>query len=315
MITLAPSWPVGEAPPWPGEVEEFNGHRLFVRRSAPTGSGRQLTAGRALLIHGLGGQSTNWTDFMGLMRDQVAGAALDLPGFGQSPPQMDGDYSLPALAQAAREVLVNEVEREGGPVHLLGNSLGGAIAVRLAATSPELVRTLVLTSPALPDLVPRQHTMGVPLVALPGVGEHVLRRMAKVPAERQVNAMVALNYANPSVVSAMRRQEAVADFQSRYLLNYSAEALSGTARGLLRSFFTAGTDNLWRQAAEISCPTLVMYGGRDRLVRPQKARKAAQLMPSARVVVLPSVGHVSQIEAPRLVGTLVADFWNDQRRA
>jgi len=315
VITLAPSWPIGEAPPWPGEVEEFNGHRLFVRRSAPTDAGRRLTDGRAVLVHGLGGQSTNWTDFMGLMRDHVAQAALDLPGFGQSPPQMDGDYSLAALTRAARAVLVNEVEREGRPVHLLGNSLGGAVAVRMAATSPELVRTLVLTSPALPDLVPRQHTMGVPLVALPGVGEQVLRHMAKVPAERQVNAMVALNYGNASAVSQTRKQEAIVDFQRRLLLDYAAHALSRTARGLLRSFLTTGPESLWRQAAEISCPTLVMYGGRDRLVRPQKARKAAQLMPSARVVVLPRVGHVSQIEAPRLVGALVADFWNDQRQA
>jgi pimeloyl-ACP methyl ester carboxylesterase len=252
---------------------------------------------------------------MGLLRESVGQAALDLPGFGHSPPELDGDYSLPALTEAARQVLAHEVDSAGGPVHLVGNSLGGAIAVRLAATSPDLVRTLVLTSPALPDLVPRRHTMGVPLVALPGVGEHVWRRMAKVPAERQVNAMVAMNYGNPSAVSKTRRMEAIADFQRRYGLDHAGHALSGSARGLLRSFLDSGPDNLWRQAAEISSPTLVMYGGRDRLVRPTKARKAAHIMPAARVVVLPNVGHVAQLEAPRLVGALVADFWNEQGQA
>ena len=315
MITLAPSWPVGEAPPWPGELEQFQGHRLFVRRAVSDRGPHQVVDGRALLIHGLGGQSTNWTDFMGLLRDDVTQAALDLPGFGHSPPETDGNYSLSALTQAARDVLSHEVDQGGGPVHLVGNSLGGAIAVRLAATSPELVRTLVLTSPALPDLVPRRHTMGVPLIALPGVGEHVWHRMAKVPAERQVNAMVALNYANPSAVSQTRRREAIADYERRYVQDHAGHALSGSARGLLRSFLASGTDNLWRQAAEISCPTLVIYGGRDRLVRPKKARKVAQIMPAARVVVLPRVGHVAQLEAPRLVGALVADFWNEQGRA
>jgi pimeloyl-ACP methyl ester carboxylesterase len=252
---------------------------------------------------------------MGLLRESVGQAALDLPGFGHSPPELDGDYSLPALTEAARQVLAHEVDSAGGPVHLVGNSLGGAIAVRLAATSPDLVRTLVLTSPALPDLLPRRHTMGVPLVALPGVGEHVWRRMAKVPAERQVNAMVAMNYGNPSAVSKTRRMEAIADFQRRYGLDHAGHALSGSARGLLRSFLDSGPDNLWRQAAEISRPTLVMYGGRDRLVRPTKARKAAHIMPAARVVVLPNVGHVAQLEAPRLVGALVADFWNAQGQA
>jgi len=169
---------------------------------------------------------------------------------------------------------------------------------------------LVLTSPALPDLLPRRHTMGVPLVALPGVGEHVWRRMAKVPVERQVNAMVSLNYANPSVVSQTRRDEAMADYQRRYALDHAGQALSGSARGLLRAFLEPGAGNLWRQAAEITCPTLAIYGGQDRLVRPKRARKAARQMPAAKVVVLPQAGHVAQLEAPRLVARLAADFWN-----
>ena len=69
-------------------------------------------------------------------------------GFGLSPPPDDGDYSMPAHVRA----VVRLIESEGRvPVHLFGNSLGGAVATVVAARRPELVRTLTLVSPALPD--------------------------------------------------------------------------------------------------------------------------------------------------------------------
>ena len=65
--------------------------------------------------------------------------------------------------------------RGNWPVHLAGNSLGGAVCVRLAARRPDLVRTLTLISPALPDLRPRVLPMRVALLCTPGVGPWLLR--------------------------------------------------------------------------------------------------------------------------------------------
>ncbi len=97
----------------------------------------------ALYVHGLGGSSQNWSALMPLLSDVVDGEAVDLPGFGDSPPPDDGDYSVTGHARAVIRLLDAE---ERGPVHLFGNSLGGAVATRVAAVRPDLVRTLTLVS-------------------------------------------------------------------------------------------------------------------------------------------------------------------------
>jgi pimeloyl-ACP methyl ester carboxylesterase len=258
-----------------------------------------------MLIHGLGGQSTNWTDLMAELVDDVEGWAPDLPGFGWSPPPADSDYSLTADTEVLSAFLEQIYAERGQRIHLFGNSMGGAIAVLVAAARPDLVATLTLISPALPDLRPRRDTMGVPVVALPGIGRQLVERMAQVPAERQVQGMVALNYGDATAFTPTRRAEAVSEVQRRLALPHAGEALSGAARGLLRSFIDPGPAGLWATAGQLRCPTLVMYGGRDRLVDPRRSRRAARHMPHAQLVTLPRVGHVAQMEDPALVARFV----------
>ena len=84
-------------------------------------------------MHGLAGSSRNWTDLMDLLRPALAADALDLPGFGDSPPRPDGRYGIAAYARTVTAL----IERRGrGPVHLIANSLGGAVGVKVAATRP-----------------------------------------------------------------------------------------------------------------------------------------------------------------------------------
>ena len=260
------------------------------------------------MLHGLGGQATNWTDLMGILRGRLHALAFDLPGFGWSPPPADRDYSLAGMARVATTVVERHASAVGRPVHLFGNSLGGAVAVRVATLRPDLVRSLVLTSPALPDLRPRRHTMGVPLVAVPGIGAQMWRVMAKVPPEQQVQAMLTMNFGDPARVSNTRRDEAIAEYRRRFALPYAGDALSKTARGLLRAFVETGQHSLWRQAAALQCPTLIFYGGKDRLVNPRRARRASQRIPRAQVVVLPRLGHVPQMEDPSVVARFVGTF-------
>jgi pimeloyl-ACP methyl ester carboxylesterase len=150
--------------------------------------------------------------------------------------------------------------------------------------------------------------VGVPVVAIPGLGEQLFRRLARVPAERQVQTMLDLNFGDPSRVSDARRREAEAEYRRRYELPYAGDVLSKTARGLLRSYLDRTDNGLWRQAAGLHCPTLVFYGGRDRLVDPRRARKAARTIPGAQIVMLPGVGHVPQMEAPELVAKFAQSF-------
>ena len=133
-------------------LAEYDSNRqLADTRSGPVGYSDVGTGRPALFVHGLEGSSRNWTDLMDLLRPDLACEAVDLPGFCDSPPRPDGRYSIAALADTVAALIR---QRGRGAVHLAGNSLGGAVCLKVAATRPELVRTLTLISPALPDLSP-----------------------------------------------------------------------------------------------------------------------------------------------------------------
>ncbi len=285
-VAELPSWE-GVQPPWPGELEG----EVFVRRAPASG------APAAVFVHGLGGASTNWTDLMGLLAPTFDCAALDLPGFGWSPPPTS--YALRTHVRA----VINLLERQGrGPVHLFGNSLGGAVSTRVAARRPDLVRTLTLVSPALPSLRPRRDLdPRLPLLAIPGIAQLMRRRMGEVSPEQQANIMLELCYSDPSVVPEERRREAVAEIARRAALAHGQAALTGSLRGLIGAYLERGERSLWQQAGSVRVPTLLIWGTQDRLVDVALAPKALAAYPSSRLLVLPDVGHVAQLEQPETV--------------
>ena len=127
---------------------------------------RPAAGSRPCTCTGSAGASTNWTDYAALLATRLDGDALDLPGFGGSgPAPARGGYGL---AAQARTVLAYLERRAAGPVHLVGNSMGGVAALLVAATRPELVRTLTLVSPAMPWLRPRRGSdFAMPLLLCP----------------------------------------------------------------------------------------------------------------------------------------------------
>jgi pimeloyl-ACP methyl ester carboxylesterase len=280
-------------PHWPGEFVSLGGYQVFVRR-APAAS----AAEPALFVHGLAGSSRNWTDLMDLLRPRLDGVAVDLPGFGESPPRPDGRYSIAALAQTTA-ALIERLSR--GPVHLIGNSLGGAVTVKLAARRPDLVRSLTLVSPALPDPRPRWDVVRFPLMSIPRVGGWALSKFKTIPAENRVYNVLATCYSDPASVPEERTAQEVAELVRRDALSYADEALIGCMRSLTAETIRTGSMTLWRDATRCTMPTLVIYGSDDRLVSPRMAGKAARLFPDSRVVVLPRTGHVAQMEHPAAV--------------
>ena len=295
-------------PPWPGHLVDLPGSQVFVRH-APAAD----AAEPALFIHGLGGSSTNWTDLMDLLSRPVqaqpaapvlACAAIDLAGFGSSPPT-SGDYSINAHATT----VIQLIEEQGlGPVHLIGNSLGGAVSTRVAARRPDLVRTLVLVSPALPDLRPRPLPMRLALAAVPAIGPAIMAGLRRLPAESRTDRAIRDVYSDPGIVHPTRRREEIAEVLRRDSLFYADQALLMTARSLVSEYFKVGRSSLWRDAATIAAPALILHGSHDRLVNPVMAAKAARAFPTARVLVLAGVGHVAMMERPALVATEIRAF-------
>jgi pimeloyl-ACP methyl ester carboxylesterase len=289
-------------PHWPGDLVSLGDTQVYVREAPGDGE-------PALYVHGLAGAATNWTDLMGELSDLVDGAAIDLPGFGHSPPPPDGDYSLRAHAR----VVVRLIEsRGGGRVHLFGNSLGGAVATRVAGRRPDLVRTLTLVSPALPDLRPRYGPTRILAATMPGVGTWALRRLAALPPERRVQASLDMTFADPTRVAPERLMDLVAEIRRRDVLDHSTAAVVGTARGVISEFLFRGPGSLWRDAARVTAPTLLLYGRDDRIVDPRMAARAGRIFRNARVVTLPDVGHVAQMEKPGIVAREFRSLLADQ---
>lgn len=298
-----------EAPPWPGRYEVLDGSRVFVRDTPATAP----DAEPALYVHGLGGSSTNWTDLAGLLAGHLDGQAIDLPGFGRSDPTRS--YSLAALAQH----VVRWIEHSGrGPVHLFGNSLGGAISVRVAGTRPDLVRSLTLVSPAMPFLDPRRSSQSrvLPLLALPRADRIAMRLLSRIKPEEMASQIIATCFADPTRVSERRRLEAIEEIRIRYELDHYIPAYLGTLRGLVSSFLRAylpGAGSMWRIASRITAPTLVIGGRQDQLVDIRVAPQVARTIPDSRLLILDQVGHVAQMEVPRVVARAVLALLDEVR--
>ncbi len=282
---------VGLPPPWPGRRVELNGGVVHVR-STPGGPDSEP----ALYVHGLGGASTNWTDYASLLSDRLDGEALDLFGFGRSGPAPRGNYSIDTHVRT----VIAAIERRGGPVHLIGNSLGGLTSLLVAGRRPDLVTTLTLISPAVPDLRPprQMSTPLFPLLLVPGVAKAVERRMAGISPEERVRAVLELCFADMDRVADQRIDEAVAEARIRADLPWASTALAASFRSLVRAYLTPGARNPWRVAAGIRKPTLIIWGDKDKLVHVRNAPRLASTIPDARLLVLPGVGHTAQLEDP-----------------
>jgi pimeloyl-ACP methyl ester carboxylesterase len=252
----------------------------------------------ALFVHGLGGSSQNWSELMERLEGVVDGEAVDLPGFGDSPPPDDGNYSVTGHARA----VIRYLDASGrGPVHLFGNSLGGAVSTRVAAVRPDLVRTLTLISPALPELRVQRTAVPTVLLGLPGVAGLLTRTTGKWTAEQRVRGVLALCYGDPGQVTPEAFQHAVEELERRLRLPYFWDAMARSARGIINAYTLGGQHGLWRQAERVLAPTLLIYGGRDQLVGYRMAQKAARSFRHSRLLSMPDAGHVAMMEYPEAV--------------
>jgi pimeloyl-ACP methyl ester carboxylesterase len=277
------------------------GLSLVVRSRVPDREG----LAPAVFVHGLGGSSQNWSVLMDLLGDVVAGDAVDLPGFGFSPPPDDGDYSVNGHARAVVRLL--EAEHRG-PVHLFGNSLGGAVATRIAALRPDLVRTLTLISPALPELPPQRSAWPTALASVPGLPTLYMRATRDWSVERRTQALISLCFGDPAAFGATELAAATREYERRLALPYFWDAMIRSTRGIVNAYTMGGQHSLWRQAERVLAPTLLVYGGRDKLVAPRMARRAGRAFRDSRLLFVPEGGHVAMMEHPLLVSRAFRDL-------
>ena len=282
----------------------MDGRGVFVRRQPGPADGTPVW-----FVHGLGGASTDWTRLSGALSPFATGYSLDLPGSGRSDPPPGGRYSPVAEADLIAQ-LITQVS--GGPVHVVGNSYGGVVATLLAARRPELLRTLTVISPAVPDLRLTRDRGSDPrlgLLLLPGTAPLAHQQLASIPPAARARGMGELCFGHPELISEQDYEVAAAEHAWRAGLPWTHAATIGSLRALMTSYLRRGAASFAPAAAAVTVPTLVVWGTRDRLVDVRLSRAAADGYRRATLLVLAECGHVAQMEDPRSTARGIVALW------
>ena len=176
---------------WPGRMVDLgDGAQVYVAQPPWSQDGERDLV---LCVHGMSGAATNWTDLMAELAPDFDCAAVDLPGSGLLGAAVEAQpgYSIRSLAAT----VIRLIEALGrGPVHLVGNSMGGAVAVRAAAGRPDLIKTLTLVSPALPDRRPARLDRALPdpgaALRGRGAGPSLVIGAGREPGSRRVQQVL-----------------------------------------------------------------------------------------------------------------------------
>jgi pimeloyl-ACP methyl ester carboxylesterase len=252
-----------------------------------------------VMVHGLGGNAMNWMAVGPELAKTHHAVALDLAGFGRTP------LFRRSAALGANAELVHRFIEEviGEPVVLIGNSMGGHIAILEAADHPRWVSALVLVDPAIPGVHVRRPApamLGVmAALTIPGLAEIVLdRRVRMLGPERLVQETMALVVADQSRIDPSLLDAHVQLTRERGNLGrQSSRAFMQATRSLgLRM----ADPRFWARVKKITAPTLVVHGDRDLLIPLVAARDMVRRRPDWTLEVFEGVGHVPMMETPNL---------------
>jgi pimeloyl-ACP methyl ester carboxylesterase/putative sterol carrier protein len=252
---------------------------------------------QVVCIHGLGANKTSFFETAAALAGDCTVHALDLPGFGSSDKPALGAYNAPWFADR----VLGYMDATGIDfAHLIGNSMGGRIALEVAFKRPDRVDSLSLLAPSMAwrrrrELVPFVRFVRPELASIP----HPLRAAT-------VRAQFWSLFARPE-----RLDPATADIAAdEFLRTYRTRAGRVAFFAALRNIYLDephGGDGFWSRLAGLRPPALFVWGDEDRLVPAGFARHVGEALPEARQVVLEECGHVPQVELPERTNRLVRD--------
>lgn len=276
------------APP-PSEFIEMKGQLVHLRDVGPRGDPEPI-----VLIHGTSASLHTWDGWVRALAPQRRVLSFDLPGFGLTGP-FGGSYARDDYRGAtyARFVLDLLDHLKLARVVLGGNSLGGEVAWRVAVLAPERVARLVLVDAAGPAYTPDSEPLGFLIARVPG-----LNRVTEwaLPRSLVAEGLVQV-YGDPSKVTP----ELVDRYFELMLREGNRRALGQRMRQAVR-----GEDA--HLISQVKAPTLILWGGRDRLIPPEVGRVFEREIAGSRLVVFPELGHVPQEEDPVATVAVVTAF-------
>ncbi len=253
-----------------------------------------------LLLHGLGATNASMLPVLADLAVDHRVLAPDAPGFGASdaPPGPYNPAWFAAWLHAFQRVTV------GDAAVVIGNSLGGRIALEHGLSSPDEVRALVLLTPSPAFRRLRQY---VPLVRL------VSPQLARLPVpvnHRMVVEAIRSMFSVPDRLSAAW-YDAAADEAVRVLRDRAHRVAFFSCARQIYLEDAYGRNGFWQRLPGLLPPALFVWGDRDRLVPSSFARHVADCLPDAGQVVMEDCGHVPQFEHPIETLAMIRGFLED----
>jgi pimeloyl-ACP methyl ester carboxylesterase len=265
-----------------GSYHQVDGMRLHC---SSAGDGEPL-----LLVHGFLVSGRCWERVLPGLAERFAVTALDLPGHGASDRPDDYPYTISAFADTVHGLLDTLGLRK---VRLLGHSMGGAVALALAAHYPERVSRLVLVNAmAYPFKLP----LSGRLALLPGVGEPLFNRLySKRDMRRYFEKEV---YQDPATLDPETLQ-----------FYWECFNRPGGRRAMYRTLTAISRlKQLQGLPGQVRCPALVVWGERDRIFPLDHARRLERELSRGTLVTLPDAGHPPPEERPEAFLQAVLPF-------
>lgn len=252
-----------------------------------------------LLLHGYADSADTWRLLIDRLRLQGrAAVAVDMPGFGTASRLARDEPILPQLDDFSSAAIEYVAAEHGGDVVVVGNSLGGTVALRAAAREiRSKIAGIVPIAPAGLDM-PTWFTaiQGAPLVRA------ILRSPVPVP-ERTLRRAVGSTYRVLAFASPRKADEAVVGaFTQHFGSQRDVVRVLGTGRSLLPEMKAPFNFRA------IECPVLLVWGERDRMVASSGAERVVAGIPGTKLELLPRCGHCPQIEEPDRLAELLDGF-------
>jgi pimeloyl-ACP methyl ester carboxylesterase len=276
------------------------GRLRLARVKTAVGSLSTMQAGTgepAILLHGLGATKASMLPTLAaLAREGRRAIAIDLPGFGDSTKPLLAAYDAHYFADAVTALLdALDLDR----ADLVGNSMGGRVAIEVGLRSPERARRLVLLAPSLAWLRPRRWAPYLKLVPTQlGVIQPAPRRIV----ESIVRSVIPGSDSEWTAAG-------IDEFLRSYLTPRGRSAFYAAARNIYLEE-PNGPNGFWTRLRELSAPSLFVWGRRDPVVPFGFARHVRETLPQAEHLEL-QCGHVPQLERPRETHSAAVRFLSE----
>ncbi len=288
VLTWAPDKTVSELKArWaqaPSQFVTVAGMQVHLRDEGPRDDPTPI-----VLLHGTSASLHTWQGWAGALSGQRRVIRFDLPGFALTGPHPQDDYSIDAYARFVVAVLDQLGVQK---VVLGGNSLGGQIAWATAAANPQRVERLVLVDSAGYPFEPKSIPLGFKIARMPMLAPLMQNTLPRGMVESSVRNV----YGDPAKVTPE-----LVD------LYYDMTLREGNRRALGFRFAQPLAVQPER-IATLKMPTLILWGGQDRLIPPDNAQRFAKDIAGSQLVMFDALGHVPHEEDPAATVAAVKKF-------